>query len=142
MRIRKRGRTGLKVSNLCLGAMTFGNQQWGCDEATSKAIVDRFLEAGGNFIDTADIYSAGVSEEITGTAIRDNLRRVAQAPGTHVKYNQFAKALDLLKKGKNVNYQGVSGPITFDKKGDVKEAAIEIWMVRKGKTISLWIVPM
>jgi len=70
MRIRKLGRTGLKVSSLCLGAMTFGNQQWGCDEQTSKAIVDRFLAAGGNFIDTADIYGGGVSEEITGRAIR------------------------------------------------------------------------
>ena len=79
MRIRKLGRTGLKVSNLCLGAMTFGNQEWGCDEATSKAIVDRFLEAGGNFIDTADIYSTGVSEEITGRAIRDKRQSLVLA---------------------------------------------------------------
>jgi len=79
MRIRKLGRTGLKVSNLCLGAMTFGNQQWGCDEATSKAIVDRFLEAGGNFIDTADVYVGGVSEEITGRAIRDKRQSVVLA---------------------------------------------------------------
>ena len=79
MRIRKLGRTGLKVSNLCLGAMTFGNQQWGCDEAISKAIVDRFLEAGGNFIDTADVYVGGVSEEITGRAIRDKRQSLVLA---------------------------------------------------------------
>lgn len=79
MRIRKLGRTGLKVSNLCLGAMTFGNQQWGCDEPTSKAIVDRFVEAGGNFIDTADVYVAGVSEEITGRAIRDKRQSLVLA---------------------------------------------------------------
>ena len=79
MRIRKLGRTGLKVSNLCLGAMTFGNQQWGCDEATSRAIVDRFLEAGGNFIDTADMYSAGVSEEITGRVIREKRQSLVLA---------------------------------------------------------------
>jgi len=79
MRIRKLGRTGLKVSNLCLGAMTFGNQQWGSDESTSKGIVDRFLEAGGNFIDTADIYSTGVSEEITGRAIRDKRQSLVLA---------------------------------------------------------------
>jgi aryl-alcohol dehydrogenase-like predicted oxidoreductase len=59
--------------------MTFGNQQWGCDDATSKAIVDRFLEAGGNFIDTADIYSVGVSEEITGRAIRDRRQSLVLA---------------------------------------------------------------
>jgi aryl-alcohol dehydrogenase-like predicted oxidoreductase len=79
MKIRKLGRTGLKVSNLCLGAMTFGNQQWGCDEATSRAIVDRFLEAGGNFIDTADMYSNGVSEEITGRAVRETRQSLALA---------------------------------------------------------------
>jgi len=79
MRIRKLGRTGLKVSNLCLGAMTFGNQEWGCDEPTSKAIVDRFLEAGGNFIDTADVYVGGVSEEITGRAIRDKRQSLVLA---------------------------------------------------------------
>jgi aryl-alcohol dehydrogenase-like predicted oxidoreductase len=59
--------------------MTFGNQQWGCDEATSRAIVDRFLEAGGNFVDTADIYGTGVSEEITGRAIRDRRQSLVLA---------------------------------------------------------------
>jgi aryl-alcohol dehydrogenase-like predicted oxidoreductase len=59
--------------------MTFGNQQWGCDEATSRAIVDRFLEAGGNFVDTADIYGTGVSEEITGRAIRDKRQSLVLA---------------------------------------------------------------
>ena len=79
MRIRKLGRTGLKVSNLCLGTMTFGNTQWGCDEGTSRKIVDRFLDAGGNFIDTADVYSTGVSEEITGRAIREKRSQVVLA---------------------------------------------------------------
>ena len=79
MRIRKLGRTGLKVSGLCLGAMTFGNREWGCDEATSRKIVDRFLDAGGNFIDTADVYSAGVSEEITGRAIAEKRQQVVLA---------------------------------------------------------------
>jgi len=79
MKLRKLGRTGLKVSNLCLGAMTFGNAQWGCDEGTSRKIVDRFLDAGGNFIDTADVYSNGVSEEITGRALRDRRHQVVLA---------------------------------------------------------------
>ena len=60
------GRSGLRVSRLCLGTMTFGRE---ADEATSKAMVDRFLEAGGNFIDTADVYGPRTSEEITGRAI-------------------------------------------------------------------------
>lgn len=66
MEQRRFGRTGIRVSELCLGTMTFGNE---ADEATSKAIVDRFLDAGGNFVDTANVYSAGVSEEITGRAL-------------------------------------------------------------------------
>lgn len=70
MRFRNLGRTGLKVSELCLGTMQFG---WTADEATSFAVMDAFVAAGGNFIDTADIYSrwaegnpGGVSEQIIG----------------------------------------------------------------------------
>ena len=66
MQYRNLGGTGLKVSELCLGTMTFGNE---ADEEISKAITDRFVEAGGNFVDTANVYSKGVSEEITGRAI-------------------------------------------------------------------------
>jgi aryl-alcohol dehydrogenase-like predicted oxidoreductase len=64
---RRLGKTGLMVSELCLGCMTFGRE---LDEEGSKEIVGRFLGAGGNFIDTADVYAEGVSEEITGSAIK------------------------------------------------------------------------
>jgi aryl-alcohol dehydrogenase-like predicted oxidoreductase len=63
------GKSGLKVSRACLGTMTFGNTQWGTDEPESQRIVDAFLDAGHNFVDTADVYNAGVSEEIVGRAI-------------------------------------------------------------------------
>src|SRR3989454_6212886 len=66
MRIRTLGRSGLRVSDLCLGAMTFGMPEWGCDERESLALIDRYLAAGGNFIDTADAYSGTISEEICG----------------------------------------------------------------------------
>jgi aryl-alcohol dehydrogenase-like predicted oxidoreductase len=68
MEYRKLGRTGLMVSELCLGTMTFGNE---ADEQTSKSVTDRFVEAGGNFLDTANVYSRGISEKITGRVIRD-----------------------------------------------------------------------
>jgi len=68
MKYRRLGDTGLMVSELCLGCMTFGRET---EEEDSKGLVGRFLEAGGNFIDTADVYSKGVSEEITGKAIKD-----------------------------------------------------------------------
>jgi aryl-alcohol dehydrogenase-like predicted oxidoreductase len=63
MEYRKLGNSGAVVSAYCLGTMTFGHES---DEATSFALLDDYVEAGGNFIDTADVYSAGVSEEIIG----------------------------------------------------------------------------
>ncbi len=63
MKYRQLGRTGTKVSELCLGAMTFGRET---SENDSFQIMDRFLDAGGNFIDTADVYTQGASETIVG----------------------------------------------------------------------------
>jgi aryl-alcohol dehydrogenase-like predicted oxidoreductase len=63
MEYRYLGATGLKVSELCLGAMTFGRES---SEEVSHQILDRFVEAGGNFIDTADVYSRGASEQVVG----------------------------------------------------------------------------
>ena len=60
------GRSGLIVSPLALGTMTFGNSAWGSSDQTSEAIFGAYLEAGGNFIDTADVYSGGRSEELVG----------------------------------------------------------------------------
>ena len=57
MEYRKLGNSGAVVSALCLGTMTFGAE---ADEATSHIILDDYVTAGGNFIDTADVYSAGV----------------------------------------------------------------------------------
>ena len=73
MEFRTLGGSGTIVSTLCLGTMTFGNES---SEEVSHAQLDRFLEVGGNFIDTADVYSRGVSEEIIGRwlASRDGAR--------------------------------------------------------------------
>ena len=57
------GNTGIRVSELCLGTMTFGNE---ADEDTSRAIMDRAYESGVNFFDTADVYAHGMTEEIVG----------------------------------------------------------------------------
>lgn len=77
MEYRTLGGTGTIVSTLCLGTMTFGNES---DESVSHAQLDRFVEQGGNFIDTANVYSRGISEEIIGrwlarrgSAVRDQL---------------------------------------------------------------------
>ena len=72
------GKTGLKVSRLCLGMMTYGTPQWRpwvLDEDASRPFVKRALDAGINFFDTANVYSLGVSEEVTGRALRDFAKR-------------------------------------------------------------------
>jgi aryl-alcohol dehydrogenase-like predicted oxidoreductase len=72
------GHTGLKVSRLCLGCMTYGSsrwREWVLDEPESRPFIQKALEAGINFFDTADMYSMGASEEVLGRAIRDFARR-------------------------------------------------------------------
>ncbi len=72
------GRTGLKVSRICLGMMTYGDpkwRDWTLSEEVGRPFVKRALELGVNFFDTADAYSLGVSEEVTGRAIKEFARR-------------------------------------------------------------------
>lgn len=70
MRYRLLGRSGLRVSELALGTMTFGTAWgWGADEATCRAMVDAYAEAGGNFIDTANNYTDGEAERIVGACV-------------------------------------------------------------------------
>src|SRR5919106_3364471 len=85
MQYRRLGRTGVKVSPLCLGAMMFG--QWGNpDHDESVSIIHAALDAGVNFIDTADVYSAGESEEIVAKALaggrRDNVVLATKVHGS------------------------------------------------------------
>jgi len=78
MQYRPLGRTGVRVSPLCLGAMMFG--PWGNeDEGDSIRIIHRALDAGINFVDTADVYSGGISEEIVGKALKDRREDVVLA---------------------------------------------------------------
>ncbi|MEJ2752420.1 MAG: aldo/keto reductase, partial [Chloroflexota bacterium] len=72
------GKSGLKVSRICLGMMSYGTPEWRdyiLSEEESRPIIKRALELGVNFFDTADMYSLGVSEEVTGRALSDYARR-------------------------------------------------------------------
>src|ERR1700677_5345922 len=76
----KLGSTGLEVSRICLGCMTYGIPErgahtWTLDDEKSRPIIKRALELGINFFDTANVYSDGTSEEIVGRALRDFTRR-------------------------------------------------------------------
>lgn len=76
MKLKTLGRSGLKVSELCLGTMGFGTENgWGADKETSKQVFDTYTNAGGNFLDTANMYKMGTSEKFLGEFIaaeRDN----------------------------------------------------------------------
>lgn len=93
LQVRLLGRSGLRVSSICLGTMTFlaemvffrvkfvylfqlsfQNGKLVCDEATAKQMLDAFAQAGGNFIDTADYYTLGKSEEVIGNWLQEKNR--------------------------------------------------------------------
>src|SRR5262249_49994295 len=87
------GSTGIKVSRLCLGCMTYGSKKWRewvLEETESTPFFRAAFEAGINFIDTADVYSQGVSEEITGRAIKEFAKRDEVVLATKV-FNPMGK---------------------------------------------------
>lgn len=82
------GRSGLRVSPLCLGTMTFGTESgWGADEASAGEMLDAYVEAGGNFVDTADGYTGGRSEEILGKLVRERGLRDRMVIATKFTFN-------------------------------------------------------
>lgn len=90
MRYRKLGRTGLDVSPIALGCMSFGDANvshhpWIADEQTARDLVKRAVEAGVNFFDTSNIYAAGTSEEVLGRAVRDFASRDEVVIATKVR---------------------------------------------------------
>lgn len=81
------GRSGLVVSPLALGTMTFGTQRWGSPDDVSQAIFNAYVEAGGNFIDTADVYAGGRSEEIVGRLVAERQLRDQLVLATKFTWN-------------------------------------------------------
>jgi aryl-alcohol dehydrogenase-like predicted oxidoreductase len=80
MRYRLLGKSGLRVSELCLGTMTFGEDWgWGSSKDTSRQVLDAFFEAGGNFIDTANVYTNGTSETLLGEFLKGRRQRAVLA---------------------------------------------------------------
>ncbi len=81
------GRSGLRVSPLALGTMTFGNDRWGSDDAEAKRIFDRYVQDGGNFMDTADGYAEGRSEQILGRFVAEGKLRDRLVIATKFTFN-------------------------------------------------------
>jgi aryl-alcohol dehydrogenase-like predicted oxidoreductase len=97
MKYRLMGNSGLRVSELALGAMTFGAKEWGVDQAESRRVYDGFREAGGNFIDTANVYSEGRSESFLGEFMQGDRERIVLA----TKYTGQTRGRDVNAAGNN-----------------------------------------
>ncbi len=95
MQYRNMGRTGLKVSGMCLGTMTYGNQ---VGEAEAISIIERALNAGVNFVDTADVYAEGRSEEIVGKALKGKRHSVVLATKVANRTGPSANDIGLSRK--------------------------------------------
>ena len=106
-KFRTLGRSGLVVSPVALGTMTFGPGGWNADDATARAIFNAYREAGGNFIDTADIYSGGASETLVGQFIKETGSRDDVVLATKFAFNGSASPLAAtLAGGGNPNAGG------------------------------------
>lgn len=106
------GRSGLKVSPLSLGAMTFGGTTgWGTDETLSRQIFSRYLEQGGNFIDTADGYADGRSEEMAGKFIQEAKSRDRVVLATKYSFNAGSGNPNSGGNGRKNIYRAIEGSL-------------------------------
>jgi aryl-alcohol dehydrogenase-like predicted oxidoreductase len=105
------GRSGLVVSPLSLGTMTFGTPRWGSSDEVSQAIFNEYVEAGGNFIDTADVYSGGKSEELVGQYIADRKLRDHIVLATKFGFNTQKGNPHAGGNGRKHIYQALEGSL-------------------------------
>jgi aryl-alcohol dehydrogenase-like predicted oxidoreductase len=97
MKYRLLGNSGLRVSELALGTMTFGMPGWGVEKDESRRVYDGFREAGGNFVDTANLYSGGRSETFLGEFLAEERERIVLA----TKYTGATRSRDVNASGNN-----------------------------------------
>jgi len=106
------GRSGLRVSPLCLGTMTFGTEWgWGSEEDAARMIFNRYLERGGNFVDTADMYTNGKSEELVGKFIKDAKVRDQVVLATKFTFNAQPGNPNAGGNGRKNMYRAIEGSL-------------------------------
>lgn len=144
------GHTGLKVSRICLGCMTYGTSQWRdwvLDEDQARPFFKRALELGINFFDTADVYANGMSEQVTGRALRDFAKRDqvvlatkvngAMGPGPNdqgLSRKHILDAIDASLKRLGTDYVDLYQIHRFDKETPIEETLDALNdVVRTGK---------
>ncbi len=149
------GTTGAKVSRLCLGMMTYGTSEWRewvLNEEASKPLIRKAVEAGINFFDTADMYSVGVSEEVTGRALkefagpRDNVviatkvfNAMSDAPNDQgLSRKHIMASIDKSLKRLGVDYVDLYQIHRFDSRTPIEETVDALNdVVRAGKALYL-----
>jgi aryl-alcohol dehydrogenase-like predicted oxidoreductase len=153
MRYKLLGRTGLRVSELCLGTMTFGpDWGWGADRDESRAIFDAFAEAGGNFIDTANRYTNGTAESYVGEFVAKERERFVvatkytlsrdgadpNAAGNHRK--SLVASLDISLRRMNLDYIDIYWAHIWDPYTPIEETMRALDdQVRAGKILYIGI---
>ena len=106
------GRSGLRVSPLCLGTMTFGTEWgWGADEESSRAIFNRYIENGGNFVDTADGYTNGKSEQLVGKFLQETKTRHKIVLATKFTFNGEPGNPNANGNGRKNIYRAIEGSL-------------------------------
>ena len=105
------GRSGLVVSPLALGTMTFGTPRWGSTDEVSQAIFNAYVDAGGNFVDTADIYAGGHSEELLGQFITDRKLRDQVVLATKFTWNMSRGNPNAGGSGRKNIYRALEGSL-------------------------------
>ena len=124
---RSLGRSGLIVSPLALGTMTFGTPRWGSSDAESQAIFNDYIEAGGNFIDTADVYSGGRSEELVGQYVADRNLRDRVVLATKFGFNREPGNPHAGGNGRKHIYQALDGSLRRLKTDYVDLYWLHVW---------------
>src|SRR5258708_35823164 len=105
-------RSGLRVSPLCLGTMTFGTEWgWGAEENTAREVFDRYVEASGKFVDTADFYTSGHSEELLGKFISERGLRDRVVLATKFTFNGDAGNPNAGGNGRKNIYRALEGSL-------------------------------
>ncbi len=120
------GQSGLLVSPLALGTMTFGTPRWGLDEAGSRAVMEQYVELGGNLIDTADVYAGGQSEEIIGAFVAERGLREEVVLATK---SGFSNGRGLLAGGNGARHvnASVDGSLKRLRTGFIDLYWIHVW---------------
>ena len=121
------GRSGLRVSPLALGTMTFGNDRWGSEDAESKRIFDRYFEHGGNFLDCADGYAEGRSEDVLGRFVGEGNLRDRLVIATKFSFNTQEGNPNAGGNGRKNIYRALEGSLRRLKMDYVDMYWMHVW---------------